>query len=197
MDILCVADTVVESLLDKVRGGPAVDNVHLVLGCGDLPPEYLNSLRHLYNVPLFYILGNHDIRHNDSPPLGCTHRHKKMIRAGEMNIIGFSGSRWYNGGMNQYTEKQMAGFVRSMRLAIWRKGGVDIILTHAPPRFIHDQEDPCHRGFRIFRKMIEKYQPRFFLHGHIHALFSDDGERITSIKQTRVINCYGYYVLKI
>jgi Icc-related predicted phosphoesterase len=91
----------------------------------------------------------------------------------------------------------MAGFVRKMRFQLWRHKGVDLVLTHAPPRYIHDAEDRCHRGFRCFRRLIDKYRPRYFIHGHIHALFADDSERITVVNSTSVVNSYGHFVFEI
>ena len=197
MKILSVADTVVKDLLEPVGGGPAIADIGLVLACGDLPPEYLSALKNRYNCQLLYVLGNHDLRYAESPPVGCVHIHRQIVTIDNIRITGFSGSRWYNGNINQYTEKQMARFIRKMRFSLWRSGGVDIVITHASPRFIHDAEDPCHRGFRIFQEFINKYQPRYFIHGHIHALFENDSERLTRVKSTSVLNSYGYHVLEI
>jgi Icc-related predicted phosphoesterase len=195
--ILSVADTVCPALLDPMGGGPPAGDIDLILGCGDLPPEYLASLRHRYDAPLLYVLGNHDLRYSQTPPMGCEPLHQRLVVKNGVRIIGFNGSRWYNGGVNQYIEKQMAGFIRRMRFRIWRHGGVDLVVTHAPPRFIGDAEDPCHRGFRVFLNLIDRYQPRIFIHGHIHALFKEDSERITKIHSTAVVNSYGFYVFKI
>ncbi len=197
MKILSVADTVVKSLLEPVGSGPALTGIELILACGDLPPEYLSSLKHRYDVPLLYVLGNHDLRYRESPPQGCLYIDRRIVRIGGVRIIGFSGSRWYNGNINQYTEQQMARFIRKMRFSIWRSGGVNLVVTHAPPRFINDAEDPCHRGFRVFLQFIEKYQPAYFIHGHIHSLFESDSERLTRVQSTSVINSYGYHVLEI
>lgn len=197
MKILCVADTVVQSLLETGSNGATSAGIDIIVGCGDLPPEYLSSLRNFYDAPLIYVLGNHDIRHKTTHPVGCTNIDRKLFRTNGISAVGFSGSRWYNGGYFQYSEKQMSHFVKKMRFTLWRNSGVDIIITHAPPRYIHDAEDLCHRGFRIFRWFIEKYKPRYFLHGHIHAHFETDQERITKVGSTSIINCYGYYVLEI
>jgi len=197
MKILSVSDTVVKNLLDPVGGSPAIDGVDLILACGDLPPEYLTALKHRYDTPLLYVLGNHDLRYEESPPQGCLHIHRKIVKMGAVRIIGFSGSRWYNGNINQYTEKQMARFIRKMRFSLWRNGGIDLVVSHAPPRFVKDAEDPCHRGFRVFLQFIEKYRPTYFIHGHIHTLFENDSERLTRVQSTSVINSYGYHVLEI
>ena len=197
MKILSVADTVVKDLLETTGGGPAISGIELLLSCGDLPPEYLTALRNRYDVPLLYVLGNHDIRYGTSPPVGCTPIDRRIVHVGKTKILGFSGSRWYNGSINQYTEEQMAGFINRLRFALWRSRSVDLVVTHASPRFIHDAEDLCHRGFRSFRRFIDKYQPRHFLHGHIHAHFAREEERITRLNSTLIINCYGYHVLEI
>jgi Icc-related predicted phosphoesterase len=197
MKILSVSDTVVKKLLEPVGGEPFIEGIDLILSCGDLPPEYLSSLRGRYNVPLFYVLGNHDLRYKESPPTGCLHIDRQIIEIGTIKIAGFSGSRWYNGNINQYTEKQMGGFIKKMRFSLWRHKGVDLVISHAPPRFINDAEDPCHRGFKVFHPFIDKYRPRHFIHGHIHAFFENDSKRITHVNETSVINTYGYHVLEI
>jgi Icc-related predicted phosphoesterase len=45
--------------------------------------------------------------------------------------------------------------------------------------------------------LINRYNPRYFLHGHIHRFFDNDGDRITRVRRTQVINCYGHYILDI
>ncbi|MGD8725175.1 MAG: hypothetical protein PVG00_14640, partial [Desulfobacterales bacterium] len=84
-----------------------------------------------------------------------------------------------------------------LRPRIWRRKGIDIVMTHAPPRHIHDAEDRCHRGFKSFRWLIEKYSPTYFIHGHIHTHFSDASQRITLYNRTCVINTYGYYLFDV
>ena len=104
---------------------------------------------------------------------------------------------WYNGGPNQYTEKQMKGIIRRLRPAIWWRKGIDIVVTHAPPLGIHDGQDLCHQGFACFRWLIQKYRPRLFLHGHIHSHFSNDADRASIVDTTRVVNTYGQHIFEI
>ena len=62
MRILSVSDIVLPELVGT--SSPVESNsIDLILGCGDLPPEYLARLKAKYDVPLYYILGNHDNRH--------------------------------------------------------------------------------------------------------------------------------------
>ena len=196
MKILTVSDYVVSALYDQFDAGrfPGVD---LILSCGDLPPEYLSYLVSAFNVPLYYVRGNHDIRYDAKPPRGCTDLHAKLIRFRGINILGLEGSRWYNGGPQQYTEGQMRQTILGLRPKIWWKRGVDIVITHAPPRHIHDAEDPCHKGFVSFRLLIDRYAPLYFVHGHIHADFSDPSQRITVVNETKVVNSYGYFLFEI
>jgi Icc-related predicted phosphoesterase len=196
MRILSVSDYVVSALYDnfEVERFPKID---LILSCGDLPPEYLSNLYTSFNVPLYYVCGNHDIRYDSKPPGGCIDLNARIIQFQGIKMLGLGGSRWYSGGPHQYTEKEMWKTIRSLRRKIWWQKGIDIVITHAPPRYIHDAEDQCHRGFKSFRWLIDHYWPNYFIHGHIHAEFNDPAERITRINKTKVVNTYGYYLFEI
>lgn len=196
MRVLTVSDRVEPSLYQNFdrRHFPRFD---LIISCGDLPPEYLSFLTTAFSVPLYYVRGNHDIRYESSPPSGCENLDGRLVRFHGLNILGLEGSRWYNGGPVQYTESQMRNKIRALLLKIWWKKGIDIVVTHAPPRFIHDAEDPCHRGFKSYRKLIDRHQPGYFIHGHIHEMFTNPRQRVTRIGQTRVINTYGFHMIEI
>lgn len=196
MRILSISDIVVPALSSTFDVAPFV-GVDLVLGCGDLPPEYLAAIRQRLDVPLFYVRGNHDIRHADAPPVGCVNLHQRRIRFKGRWFMGLEGSRWYNGGPVQYREFQMRRMIWRMLPGLWWRGGVDVVITHAPPRHIHDAEDRCHRGFECFLKLIGRFQPACFIHGHIHAHFSDPSARQTLVGHTRVINTFGFHILEL
>ncbi len=114
-------------------------------------------------------------------------------------IAGVSGSKRYNKGLNQYTEAQMKRHLLALlpKLILNKiRYGVylDIFLTHASPRHIHDREDPCHQGFECFNWFIKKFQPKFLVHGHIH-LYDLNSPRVTLSQKTTVINAYSHYIL--
>lgn len=197
MKILTVSDTVSQKLLEAPLSGGPLQGVDLIISCGDLPPEYLSSLRHRFDTPLMYVLGNHDLRYGNSPPSGCQCIDKQLVEHDGLRILGLSGSRWYNGGINQYTEKEMGRTLRRMRFSLWRRGCPDIIVTHAPPRNINDAEDPCHKGFRGYVQLIERYKPAYFIHGHIHRFFEKESDRTTTVNNTKVVNSYGFHILEI
>jgi len=196
MKILVVADTQVPEFTESRFDGELTKGVELIISCGDLQPEYLTMLSKQVGVPVYYIMGNHDIRYEVAPPEGCLNIHRQVITYGGVRILGLGGSRWYNGGPHQYHERQMRTFIRKLWFSMLGKNKFDIVVTHAPPRGIGDEEDPCHRGFRCFIGLIQRYSPAYLLHGHIHKLFQADAQRITMVNQTKVINCYGYYVFE-
>lgn len=196
MKILTVSDRV-EPVLSTGLDPSRFAGIDLVLSCGDLPPEYLSVLADALHAPCFYVKGNHDIRYESKPPVGCTDLHARLVRFEGIRLLGLEGSRWYNGGPQQYSEREMKRVIRRLRPRLWMNKGLDIIVTHAPPRHIHDEEDRCHRGFRSFRWLIDKYSPRYFIHGHTHAFFTDSSERITVVNSTKVINSYGYFIFEI
>lgn len=194
MKILSVSDRVTKDLIQP--GAPErYPGVELIIGCGDLPPEFLRELQARFDVPLYYVLGNHDIRHQQ-PITGCLDISRRIIRHNGISILGFSGSRWYNGNTNQYREKEMNSQIRKLWLNFRRHTRFDLVVTHAPPRFIHDAEDSCHKGFRCYRRLIDRYQPRYFVHGHIHTFFEKPEDRITVIGNTRVMNSYGFNIFE-
>jgi Icc-related predicted phosphoesterase len=192
MHILAVADKLETALTGEAAliHYPKVD---IIFSCGDLAPEYLSQIQRKFEVPLFYVRGNHDVRYQAKPPVGCTNINGRIISYNDLRILGLEGSRWYNGGPAQYTEREMRTKLWKLWTEIWRHRGVDIVVAHAPPRHIHDAEDLCHRGFKTFRRLIDRHRPAYFLHGHIHADFNESMERITLIDRTRVINCYGHF----
>lgn len=194
--ILTVSDVVEPDLADRFSH-PAGPRPDLILACGDLPPEYLTSLTARLRAPLCYVRGNHDIRYTETPPQACLDIHRRLVHFRGLRLLGLGGSRWYNGGPNQYHEKEMLRMVRCLRLRLWWRTRLDIVVTHAPPRYVGDAEDPCHRGFASFHRLIANYAPRFFVHGHIHAIFNDPSERVSIVKQTRVINSYGHFFFEI
>jgi Icc-related predicted phosphoesterase len=194
--ILTVSD-VTERTLYPALDAHALREVELILSCGDLPPEYLASLVNSIGAPLYYVRGNHDIRYDTRPPQGCLDLHARVVTFRGLKILGLEGSMWYNGGPHQYSEQQMRRLIRRLRPLIWWRGGIDVVITHAPPRGIHDEQDLCHQGFKSFLGLIRKYKPRYFIHGHIHRSFDTPSERVSIIDATQVINTYGYHFLEI
>lgn len=111
-------------------------------------------------------------------------------------IAGVSGTLKYNNGLNQYSDRHMKMKLMMMipqliKNKIRYGRYLDIFLTHATPRHIHDHEDPCHKGFDCFNWFIEKFKPTYMVHGHIH-LYDMREERIGKYGSTTIINAYAH-----
>lgn len=194
--ILLVSDFIEQALIQHIenRTLPPID---LTISCGDLPPEYLMFIRNRLEAPLYYIKGNHDIRYGPETLQGCRDIHGQVLTVGNMRILGVEGSMWYNGGPNQYTEAAMKKLLFWMGFTLWRKKPIHMVITHAPPLGIHDREDPCHKGFDVFNRLITRLAPDYFIHGHIHEDFHRFEDRVTLSGKTKVINTCGHTLIEV
>ena len=169
----------------------------LIISCGDLKPEYLSFLVTMAKCPVLYVHGNHDGSYQSRPPEGCDCIEDKLVIYNGVRILGLGGSMRYRPGPHQYTERQMHRRIRKLRLALWRAGGVDIVVTHAPPRDVGDAQDLAHRGFAAFRELLDRYKPQYLLHGHVHLSYGADPTRLRQYEETTVVNTSDRYVLEI
>lgn len=206
LKILAVADEVDSRLYgsgERLRSEGIPD---LIISCGDLPSYYLDYLVSQLDVPLYAVHGNHDA----APPIegsagfercGASWIGGRVVNAGGLLLAGFDGSLRYNNGAYQSTEVEMQAAVRKLvpRLLLNKlKYGrfVDILVTHASPRGIHDQPDQCHRGFDAFRWFVSVFQPRYHLHGHIHV-YDRRAPSVTQVGRTEVVNVMPYRRLEL
>lgn len=80
---------------------------------------------------------------------------------------------------------------------IRRAGGVDIVLTHAPARGFGDAEDFAHCGFEAFLPLLDRYQPRYLIHGHVHTEYGHAIPRVLQRGGTTIINACERYTLEL
>ena len=197
MKILIVADEESAYLWDHYRPG-RLAGIDLILSAGDLKPEYLSFLVTMANRPLLYVHGNHDAVYQKRPPEGCDCIDDKLVVVNGLRILGLGGARMYNGGPYQYTEKQMERRIRRLRWKLHRSKGVDIVLTHTPPAGYGDAEDIAHRGFEAFLPLMDRYQPSYLIHGHVHKSYSvHTFSREVQYASTTVLNGAGRTILEI
>ncbi len=194
MKILVLADEESKYLWDYYEQG-RLDDIDLILSAGDLKAEYLSFLVTFAKCPLLYVHGNHDTRYAESPPEGCICIDDSLFVYKGVRILGLGGSMRYNAGKFQYTESQMQRRIRRRTLDLLRYRGFDILLTHAPMAGFHDMEDLPHRGFACFRRLLEKYKPKFFVHGHVHLNYGRFPRKDT-FGETTVINAYEKYLIQ-
>lgn len=214
MRILTVSDKV-----EPVLYGPylreRVGKIDLVLGCGDLPGYYLEYIVGLLDVPLFYVHGNHDrpMATESERPASATEKmhtvsewgvdlHGRTVRYRGVLLAGLEGCRRYNPGAPfQYSEAQVRRQVLwLMRRLLWNRlrygRYLDILITHAPPRGIHDAEDLPHQGFDSYLQLLRLCRPTLMIHGHTH-IYNRNHVTETDFGATRIINTYGYRVLEL
>ncbi|MDE7251881.1 MAG: metallophosphoesterase family protein [Acetatifactor sp.] len=189
MRILAIADEESKFLWDFYEKG-MLDGIDLIISCGDLDPNYLSFLVTMASVPVLYVHGNHDAKYEKVPPDGCVCIEDTIYVHEGVRILGLGGSMRYKPGAHQYTEFQMQCRVQKLRPKIWRHGGFDILVTHAPAYQLNDGEDLPHQGFRAFLYLMEKYKPKFFLHGHVHMNYGRQHKRYDKYNDTHVINAF-------
>lgn len=194
MRILTVADEVHPALYDHLDLS-RFQGIDALISCGDLPDSYLDFLASSFNVPAFYVRGNHD---PGASPAGWENLDGRVVNFGGLRLAGFEGCRLYtNHPVVQYTEREMWWKVRKLVPRIWLKGGIDILVTHAPPKGYHEGLDLAHQGLESFRWLMDKYQPRLFVHGHQHLNYAAFQERVTQVGKTMLINAFGYHVVEV
>lgn len=191
--LLAVSDEVEPQLLDErtVAGQGPID---LVIGCGDLPADYLDGLATLYAAPLVFVRGNHDPpdRKGDYPP--DAEIDGRVVTEKGLLIAGLEGCIRYSDGPHQYTERQMTAKVLGLRLRL-RGRRPDVLITHGPPAGINEGTDPPHRGLQAVRRAVAWMRPRLLLHGHVHP-YGRDLVREAQLGETRVINVVGHRLIE-
>ena len=148
----------------------------------------------MIQAPLLYVHGNHNSDYLKRPPEGCVSIDGKLMIYKGLRIVGFGGSHYYSGEDFQYTEEKMAKRIKKLRPTIWWNKGFDILMTHAPAYGLGDGSDLCHRGFKCFNALLDKYSPDYFVHGHQHLNYKKQ-PRIMKYKNTEIINAFGYHIL--
>jgi len=192
MRILAVSDTEAKCFYDYYVPGKLAE-YDLILACGDLKPKYLEFLVTMARCPVMYVNGNHDEMYAQCPPEGCDCIDDKLVVYKGVRILGLGGSYKYRNGKYMFTERQMNWRIRKLRGKIRKNKGFDILVTHAPAYGLNDMDDLAHRGFECFNELLEKYKPRYFIHGHVHMEYGHEIPRRTELEHTTVINACGYY----
>ncbi len=211
--ILAVADEVAYNLTPARIRAYEPD---LVVACGDLPWSYLELIASSTDSPMVFVPGNHDPAitagkqsrsgawfHSgvlvDSPrPHGAINLDVEVLDVAGLRVAGLGGCVRYRPGPHQYTQQEYhrraAALLRKTRkLARKSPGQVDLLLTHAPPRGVGDDEDRPHVGIDALHTVLETMQPRLQLHGHIHPHGRTMPDRI--VGSTTIRNIIPFRVL--
>ena len=196
MKILFISDEESKEYWDFFRK-ESFDDIDIIVSCGDLKPEYLSFLTTMTAIPVLYVRGNHDDRYEKKLPEGCICIEDDIYEYQGVRFLGLGGSYRYKPGKNQYTDLEMKKRIAKLSSKLFWKKGFDVLVTHAPALGVNDGDDLCHRGFEPFWGLIEKYKPKYFVHGHVHMNYGRQFPREDSIGDTKVINAYNHYVVEI
>lgn len=195
MNILVLSDIESKSLWDYFDQ-EKLEGIDLILSCGDLKPQYLEFLATFAKVPILYVHGNHDDCYQETPPNGCICIEDSIYVYNGVRILGIGGSMRYKPGAFQFTQKEMNARVRRLWWTIRRHKGFDILLTHSPAFEIDDDTDLPHHGFAAFVRLLDRYQPRYFIHGHVHMSYGRKFKRINHYHDITIINGYEKYIFE-
>ena len=196
MKILTISDEECAALWDYYMPG-RLKEYDLIISCGDLKASYLSFLVTMARCPLLYVHGNHDTGYDRKPPEGCDCIDDHFVVYNGVRILGLGGCRKYHPGPHQYTEKQMRRRIRKLKFQLWRHRGVDVVVTHAAPEGLGDDEDVAHWGFESLRELIETYHPAYLVHGHVHMTYNHEIPREMVHQGTRVVNAFERYTIEI
>ena len=213
--VLAVADEVSDALWGPRAASLAPD---LVLAAGDLPWDYLEFLASAVGRPVVFVPGNHDPEvstaraHRSGQflraglpcepprPAGCRTVDGTVLDVAGLRIAGLGGCVRYRPGPNQYSQREYhrraARLLRRVaRLQRRSPGPVDVLLTHAPPRGLGDEDDRPHVGIDALHGVLERLQPRWHLHGHIHPYGQRRPDR--TLGRTTIRNVIPYRLFEV
>ena len=192
MRILTVADEEARYLYDFYQSG-RLDEYDLIISCGDLSRHYLEFLVTMAHCPVLYVHGNHDEDYDKYPPEGCECIEDQIYVYKGVRILGLGGSYKYREGTHMFSEGQMRWRIFKLWFSLLRHRGVDILVTHAPAWHVNDLDDLPHRGFKCFVDFLDKYKPKYFLHGHVHRNYGVKIPRVFKRGETTIVNAFEYY----
>ena len=197
--ILAISDEPDPSL-DSEATREGLGKIDIIIGAGDLQPEYLSFVSDAFHAPLRYIRGNHDVgaawahavrAHLPQPMPDAT-----LITEAGLRIIGFSGSPIYNRRNMQISSIGMWGRVVVAWLRTLRIRPL-LVVTHAPPRDVNDDHDRAHRGFHAYRWLAMRLSPPLWLHGHTALVRRGIDDRSATLGSTLFYNCTGATLIEL
>jgi uncharacterized protein len=197
--ILAVSDEPDPSL-DSPATREGLGSIDLVIGAGDLEPDYLGFVTDAVHAPLRYVRGNHDVGtawgHTERKLLPEPMPDGVPVAEAGLQIVGFSGSPRYNERGMQVSALGMWAKV----LRAWPRASrvrPVIVVSHAPPRDVNDDDDRAHRGFSSFRWLADRLDPPLWLHGHTALVRRGIDDRIATHNGTTFYNCTGSTLIEL
>ena len=187
-------DRALEGSINRDALGP----IDLVIGCGDLSPDWLCFLGDAFRAPLVYVRGNHDRQGpwptpDDLPPpaAGADDR--------VLDGLPLVALPWPSFRKDAAPRDEKDAWLQVTRLApglaLHRRPPV-LVVSHAPPRDAGDTPtDAYHVGFAGYRVIADRLRPPLWLHGHTNPAAQADWR--TTLGSTTVVNVTGSVLVEL
>jgi uncharacterized protein len=197
--ILAVSDEPDPSL-DSPATREGLGKLDMIIGAGDLQPEYLAFVSDAFHAPLRYVRGNHDVgsawTHTERTLLPEPMPEATVVSEAGLSLIGFSGSPVYSHRGLEVSATRM--WSRAIRGWIRARGREPIlIVSHTPPRDVNDDDDLTHRGFTSFRWLADRLRAPLWLHGHTALVRRGLDDRCARYGDTLFYNCTGATLIEL
>ena len=166
---LLAASDEVDPALEALANREALEPVDLVVGCGDLAPDWLGFLADAFRAPLLYVRGNHDRRGPWPSPPGIpapsSGWEDELVRGVPILALPWPGREGEHPRRDEGAAWRQV-LRHALRRLAW-PGGAPIIVSHVPPRGAGDTpSDDYHVGFAAYELVLRRLQPVLWLHGH-------------------------------
>lgn len=197
--ILAISDEPDPSL-DHAGTREGLGRIDLIIGAGDLQPEYLSFVADAFHAPMRYVRGNHDHgaawEHTERKLLPQPMPDATVVHEAGLRLIGFSGSPKYSDRGTEVSAIGMWGLSILAWLRAWRSLPL-LVVSHAPPRDVNDDDDRVHRGFTAFRWLVRRLSPPLWLHGHTALVRRGIDDRSAIFNDTLFYNCTGATLIEL
>lgn len=135
-------------------------DIDIIITLWDLEHGDLMYLMEVNNIPKIWVYGNHcDGLYMQY--LGIKDLHLKTLKFNWIIFWWFEWSIKYKESKyaKMYTQEEAFTLLENLPK-------VDVLITHSPPFWIHDNKDISHIWFKALLKYIEEKQPKYLLHWH-------------------------------
>jgi hypothetical protein len=196
--LLAVSDDP-DPALDHRDNREALGPVDLVVGCGDLEPDYLAFVADAFVAPLVYVRGNHDSGGAwgaaSSRILPEPLADAVICRDAGLCLAGLS----WPGEKDEGRPDELAAWGQAVRLTLRAAGRLRaplLVLSHVPPRGSGDvAADPFHLGYDAYRWLAQRLRPPLWLHGHTPFTGSEPWH--CSAGETTFVNVTGSVLVEL
>jgi uncharacterized protein len=166
-----------DAALEVERNRETLGPIDLVIGCGDLSPDWLCFLGDAFRVPIVYVRGNHD-RQGPWPAPGELPPPAAGLDGRELPGIRILALPWPSFRRDAAPRDERDAWLQVARLGprlVVPASSPVLVVSHAPPRDAGDTpEDAYHVGFSAYRLLAGRLRPPLWLHGHTNPAAQAD-----------------------